>query len=113
MTYQDDNAASSLEDNAKSATRSLHSALDRVIDKAESAVNTLGSRASATAAKLGDDAKDNLQGASYKTQKMVDEIGPFLRDRPYLTLGVAALAGVVIGLVARGSKPAPDAQRKP
>ena len=112
MTQYDDIAGVPLEDNAQPATKSLQTAMDHVIDKAEAFVSSMSTRASATAGKLGDEAKINLRQASTKTQQMLDDIRPFLRNRTYVSLGVAAVAGVVIGLVVGGSKPTRVARRE-
>ena len=112
MTETQVPTAATLEDKAKSAAHALQTAMDHVIDRAEAAVDTVGVRASAAAAKLGDDAKDNIAAASGRAEKVVNDVSPYLRERPYLALGAAAAAGVVIGLLTRGSKPRADASRK-
>ena len=104
MNETHDPCGATLEDNARSAARSLRTSADRAIDRAETAVDVMGARASAAAAKLGDDAKDRVAIVSYGAQKIVDEISPYLRKHPYIVLAATAVTGVLIGLLAQGSK---------
>jgi ElaB/YqjD/DUF883 family membrane-anchored ribosome-binding protein len=57
-------------------------------------------------AKATDDARDAYEAARARAQDVVETIDPFVRERPYATLALAAFAGLVIGALClnRGSR---------
>lgn len=76
-------------------------ALARAADKARAAVGRAGCQVKAAYGR-----------ASGKTREVVGEVDPLVRRKPYAALGVAAAAGLLIGLLAKRGR-AGTTTRKP
>ena len=70
---------------------------------AQQALGQAAKRAKATAAKVRGQAKDAYGRASDQAQKVADKVDPFVREKPYAAVGVAAVAGLVGGLLVAGA----------
>jgi len=80
--------------------------------KAQQAVDTAGEVAGRVAAKVRegmsratDQAADTYATLRGKAQDVAEKVDPFVKEKPYLTVGLAALAGVVAGVLMAGRGP--------
>ncbi len=65
--------------------------MDKLVDLAD--------RASAVVSKAGDRAQDAYSRAAARAQDVADTIDPFVQERPYAALVIAAGIGVLVGLL--------------
>lgn len=79
---------------ANAAASSAKEAVARIADQAKDAINT-----------LTDQASDLYNRSAAKAQSAADTLDPLVREKPYTALGLAALAGFVIGLVYASGRP--------
>ena len=71
-----------------------HKAVDQVADKAHAVV-----------ADAGDRATELYERAANKVDGIAAGSAPFVRQKPYLTAGLAAAAGIVVGTLLAGRRP--------
>ncbi len=76
-----------------------------VAEKLTAGISDVGDQASAAVSRLGDQAIGAYDRASLTAQKMGETIEPFVQDRPYAALGIAAFVGAVAGLLLAGRGP--------
>ena len=93
--------------NQAPSTRSSPKPVEGMIDQAASVARSLigeaTDQATTTASELGGRARDAYDRAAEATKQAADVVDPFVRDRPYVTLGLAAALGLVTGLLLAGS----------
>ncbi len=70
---------------------------DRVLDAAD--------KVTAAATKLGDQARESYGQAAVRAKQVADEIDPFVKQKPYVALGLAAAGGLLFGLLFAGRGP--------
>ena len=80
--------------------------------KAQDAVGVAGDAASRVAgvvrekvAKAGDHAADAYSDLVGRAQAAAERVEPFVKEKPYLAVGIAGLLGLVAGLVVAGRGP--------
>jgi len=80
--------------------------IEDVTDKVTAGVSRAGDQASETVAKLSDGAVEAYDRAYASARKVSETIDPFVQERPYAALGIAAALGMFVGLLltARGPK---------
>ena len=80
--------------------------IEDVTDKVSAGVAKAGDQASETVAKLSDGAVDAYDRVYANARQISDTIDPFVQERPYAALAIAAALGVFVGLLltARGPK---------
>ena len=81
-------------------------------DKAQQAVDSASEVAGRVAGKVReqvsratDQAADAYATLKDKAQDVAQKVDPFVKEKPYLTVGLAALAGVVAGIMMAGRGP--------
>jgi ElaB/YqjD/DUF883 family membrane-anchored ribosome-binding protein len=97
---------------AERASGTIQSASDRVQDAIDEGAGTaaekvsdLADRASALVSRVGERAQDAYSRTAERAQEAVDIIDPFVQERPYAALAIAAGIGVVVGLLMAGRGP--------
>jgi ElaB/YqjD/DUF883 family membrane-anchored ribosome-binding protein len=95
--------AMQVEGKAMSAAGSAQQALGQAAERAKATAARVSDQARAAAGKASAQAKDAYGRASDKAQKMADKVDPFVREKPYAAVGVAAVAGLVGGLLVAGA----------
>ena len=97
---------------AERASGTIQSASDRVQDAIDEGAGTaaekvsdLADRASALVSRVGERAQDAYSRTAERAQEAVDIIDPFVQERPYAALAIAAGIGVVVGLLMVGRGP--------
>ena len=78
-------------DRADGASGSAKAAIGKAADRARAAVTDFGDRAG-----------DAYQLFRARAQDITETVDPFVRESPYLAVGVAALAGVILGALLFG-----------
>ena len=87
---------------AKGASTQVEGQAKKVIGGAQDAVNRAAESAKVAVSKVGEQARDIYGQAQSRVQGVSDVIDPFVREKPYAALGVAAAAGLVLGLLLAG-----------
>src|ERR1700757_4027099 len=85
----------------KRAEGRVQSALGQAQDKLAEAAD----RAAARAARVGDQAREAYATVQARVQKTAEQVTPFVKEQPYTALGLAALGGLLFGLVYAGRGP--------
>ncbi len=77
-----------------------------VADLVTTRVAQTGDQATTAVARIGGDALDAYDRASARARNVGRSLAPYVKQRPYAALGIAAVVGVVIGLmmIRRGPK---------
>jgi ElaB/YqjD/DUF883 family membrane-anchored ribosome-binding protein len=93
--------AEAIQDAADKVTGAIddtaETAADKVLDAAD--------KASAFVAEAGARAQEAYRSAAGRAQDVADTIDPFVQERPYLAVAIAAGIGLVVGLLLAGNGP--------
>jgi ElaB/YqjD/DUF883 family membrane-anchored ribosome-binding protein len=102
QAYSASNGASGKIQDASDKTQD---AIDKSAAAAVEKVSDLADRASTLVAEVGVRAQDAYSRAADRAQDAADIIDPFVQERPYAALAIAAGIGVVAGLLLAGRGP--------
>ena len=83
----------------QTSAQNLRDAVNDAIGKAADSVAT-------AAVRIGDQAKDAYGNATERVQYAADTVDPLVKEKPYAAVAIAAVAGIVLGLLmsSRGPK---------
>jgi ElaB/YqjD/DUF883 family membrane-anchored ribosome-binding protein len=87
------------------ASDKLQDAIDESAVEAVNKVSDLADRASELVSKVGERAQDAYSRTAERARDAADIIDPFVQERPYVALVIAAGIGVVVGLLMAGRGP--------
>ena len=90
---------------ASGDSRQIEGKVQDVIGTVQDAISQAADRVAATASTVGDQARTAYSEVTVRVQKVVDEVDPFVKDRPYAAVGFAAAAGLLFGLLFAGRGP--------
>jgi ElaB/YqjD/DUF883 family membrane-anchored ribosome-binding protein len=79
--------------------------IQAVAGKIQDAVGQTADKATETLSKVGDQTKEAYARMSQGTRQVANAVEPFVEERPYAALGLAAAVGVVVGLLLAGRGP--------
>ena len=79
--------------------------VQEAISAAHKAVDQVAHKAHAVVADTGDRATELYERAADKVDGITEVAAPFVRQKPYLTAGLAAAAGIVVGTLLAGRRP--------
>ena len=99
--YEANRASGKIQDASDKAQDAIDESAAAAVDK----VSDLADRASALVAEVGVRAKDGYSRAAARAQEAADIVDPFVQERPYAALAIAAGIGVVVGLLIAGRGP--------
>ena len=74
-------------------------------DKLQDVIGQVADQAKAAISNMTEQVNDTYSTASKRAQDIGEVVEPFTKEKPYAALGIAALAGLVIGLIIAGGKP--------
>ena len=74
-------------------------------EKFQDAIGQVAEQAKVAISKMTEQVNDTYSTASRRAQEIGGVVEPFTKEKPYAALGIAALAGLVIGLIMSGGKP--------
>jgi ElaB/YqjD/DUF883 family membrane-anchored ribosome-binding protein len=94
IDYEADHMARKVSD----AARSTSSTAQRRIGEAAGYVSDAATRA-------GAQAKDLYGEVTGRARRIADAVDPYVRGKPYATMGLVAVAGLLFGLIAAGRGP--------
>ncbi|HLZ82341.1 MAG TPA: hypothetical protein VKQ54_02165 [Caulobacteraceae bacterium] len=94
IDYQADHLAHKVSDTAQSASSSAQR-------KIGEAANTI----SDAAMKASSQAKDLYGEVTGKARRVVQQVDPYVKGKPYATMGMVAVAGLLLGLLMAGRGP--------
>jgi len=89
----------------QSAAGKVQDAIDEGAETASDKVSEIADRASEFVSKAGERVQDVYSRAAEQAQGVADTIDPFVQERPYAALAIAAGIGVVVGLLMAGRGP--------
>jgi len=92
-------------DSNESASDPISKSIDDASAKAHKAIGKAAEQTSATVESLTDQAKSAYRRASQTASGAAEVVEPFVQERPYAALGLAAAAGLVAGLLLAGRSP--------
>ena len=90
---------------AADQTRQSEGRAKRAVGKLKDKAADVGQQVSAAAATATDRAMDAYQGAAERFDRVAGRVDPFVREKPYAALGLAAAAGLLAGLYLAGRGP--------
>ena len=90
---------------AKGASAHIEGQAQKVIGTAQETANQAAEGAKAAVSKVAEQARGIYGQAQERVQGMTDTVDPFVREKPYAALGIAAAAGLVVGLLLAGRGP--------
>ena len=85
--------------------RQIEGGVYEIIGQVQDAIADAADTVSATAAKVGERARDTYADAAIRVQRVADHVDPFVKTQPYAALAVAALGGLLVGLLYGGRGP--------
>jgi ElaB/YqjD/DUF883 family membrane-anchored ribosome-binding protein len=97
--------ARKVEDKIRSTTGRIESVIGKAAEGATAKVTSLGERAAGAATRLSYQAQDAYGRASAKAQETAETVRPYVEQKPFQALGIAAGAGLVLGLLLRSRGP--------
>jgi ElaB/YqjD/DUF883 family membrane-anchored ribosome-binding protein len=83
----------------------LEGKIQEAIGAAEESLGKLADQATAALTRLADQARDVYEDLGLRARRVNDTVEPFVGEKPYTALAMAAAAGVVIGLLMAGGRP--------
>jgi ElaB/YqjD/DUF883 family membrane-anchored ribosome-binding protein len=89
-------------DSPNGATESL----DDVVGRAKRTINDATDRVADSLSKAADQLAANYDAIRVRTQRRLSEtVDPFVEEKPYAALGLALVAGIVLGVLIFGRGP--------
>lgn len=85
--------------------RRVEGNVQEMIGQVQDAIADAADTISATAVKVGDRARETYANVTVQVQRAADQVDPFVKQKPYAALGLAALGGVLFGLLFAGRGP--------
>jgi ElaB/YqjD/DUF883 family membrane-anchored ribosome-binding protein len=98
-------AATQTSETIQDASDNVQNAIDESAAAAVGKVSALADQASELVAKAGEHAQKVYSQAAGRAQDAADIIDPFVQERPYAALAIAAGIGLVVGLLMGGRRP--------
>ena len=87
------------------ATRQIEGKAEDVFGTAQAAFGQVADQAKVAVAKVSDQAKDVYERATDRVQSVRETVDPFVQEKPYSALGIAAAVGLLVGLLFAGRGP--------
>lgn len=94
-----------IEGQIKQTADQLEDLIGHSAETASAAVARLSDRVACTAGSITDQAKIAYDKASTRARQTADVVEPFVQERPYTALGIAAIGGLVMGILLAGRGP--------
>jgi ElaB/YqjD/DUF883 family membrane-anchored ribosome-binding protein len=85
--------------------RRIEGSVQQMVGEAQSKLADAADKLVASAAKVSEQAREAYANVYDRVQKTADQVTPLVREQPYAALGVAALAGLFLGLLYAGRGP--------
>jgi uncharacterized protein YjbJ (UPF0337 family) len=83
----------------------LEGSIQQMVGEAQSKIADAADRLATSAAKVSEQARGAYATVYERVQKTADQVTPLVKEQPYVALGVAALAGLFLGLIYAGRGP--------
>lgn len=94
IDYETDDLTRKVSDKAQAASAAAQDRIGRAADYV-----------SDKAVKAGAQAKDFYGEVAGRARKVADQVDPYVKNRPYATMGVMVAAGLLVGLLMAGRGP--------
>ncbi len=85
--------------------RQVDGQVQEIIGQVQDAIADAAENVAATAAKVGERARETYADVTIRVQKVADHVDPFVKQQPYVALGLAAIGGLMFGLLYAGRGP--------
>ncbi len=79
--------------------------VQEIIGQVQDAIADAADTVAATAARVGERARETYADVTIRAQKVADHVDPFVKQQPYAALALAALGGLMLGLIYGGRGP--------
>lgn len=79
--------------------------VQEIIGQVQDAITDAADTVADTAAKIGERARETYADVAVRVQKVADHVDPFVKQQPYAALAMAALGGLMLGLIYGGRGP--------
>lgn len=87
---------------AEGEARQIVGGVEEAVGKAKETVTRTAKRAKAVVTEAADQVADTYETLRDKAQTVADTVDPFVKDKPYLSLALAAFAGFILGALLSG-----------
>ena len=85
--------------------RRVEGDIQQMIGDMQDRISRAADKVASTAVKVGEQARDTYANVTIRAHKVADQVDPFVKEQPYLALGVAAVGGLMFGLLYAGRGP--------
>ena len=82
--------------------RQFEGAAEDAVDKAKEAIGKTAKIAREAVAGAADQAADTYQTLRKRAESVADTVDPFVKEKPYIALALAAFAGFILGALLSG-----------
>jgi ElaB/YqjD/DUF883 family membrane-anchored ribosome-binding protein len=91
---------------ARDNVRQFQASAQNLRDAVNDAIGKAADSVAAAAVRIGDQAKDAYGTTTDRVQHAADIVDPLVKEKPYAAVAIAAVAGIVLGLLmtSRGPK---------
>jgi uncharacterized protein YjbJ (UPF0337 family) len=79
--------------------------MQQMIGDVQDKITRAADKVATTAVKVGEQARDTYANVTIRVQRVADQVDPFIKEQPYLALGLAAVGGLMFGLLYAGRGP--------
>jgi uncharacterized protein YjbJ (UPF0337 family) len=79
--------------------------IQQMIGQVQDRITQAADKVASTAVKVGEQARETYANVTIRVQRAADAVDPFVKQQPYAALGLAALGGLVFGLLYAGRGP--------
>jgi uncharacterized protein YjbJ (UPF0337 family) len=87
---------------AEGEARQIVGGVEEAVGKAKETVARTAKRAKAAVSEAADQVADTYENLRDTAQTVADTVDPFVKDKPYLSLALAAFAGFLLGALLSG-----------
>ena len=99
------NALGDSEMQAKGGAKQVEGRTQDAVGSAQEAVGQVADQAKEAVSKVAGQAKEAYGRVSDQARAVSDVVDPFVKEQPYAALGIAAAAGLLVGLLFAGRGP--------
>jgi ElaB/YqjD/DUF883 family membrane-anchored ribosome-binding protein len=87
---------------AEGDARQIIGGVEEAVGKAKETVTRTARRAKAAVTDAADQVADTYENLREKAQTVADTVDPFVKEKPYVSLALAAVAGFILGALLSG-----------